>query len=60
MCKYFMINPKMWYNIWCFRVIRGGNGLADGAVSADNLPKVMEKVKAKGFHHVSKVWLIFT
>jgi urease subunit gamma/beta len=33
------------------RVIRGGNNLADGVVSAENLPAVMQRVKSGGFAH---------
>jgi len=33
------------------RVIRGGNNLADGPVSADGKKKALERVKAQGFAH---------
>lgn len=33
------------------RVIRGGNALADGPVSAENLSAAMDRVQARGFAH---------
>lgn len=33
------------------KVIRGGNGIADGAVDSSQLSNVMEKVAANGFGH---------
>lgn len=39
----------------CIRVIRGGNGLADGPVKPEVLDQVMKKVAQLGFAHKPQV-----